>query len=595
MSHSKALSAGSLALLLLACFQSSAQEPKTPKSNEKGSSMELKTEKVIVFKDGYALVLKKGVATTNERGEIHTDQVPEAAVLGSFWAVPSEGRLVSMKAGWSDAPRSETKTLPCTETIEVLLANEGKQAKVVLADKTTLSGTIKDVLVREGEAPLPVNLGREVTWLGFERGASPAATLSTVSGSRFVLTTEAGDVLVSAAEVRTLTVADMQTTLERTVRVEERKKRLTFRFAEKNAKKELTVMYFRPGLRWIPSYRVQLGDREGREGTARVTLQAELVNEAEDLRDVPVDIVVGVPNFRFKGTVSPLVLETSLRGVVAQAHPQLFNNGLNALSNAAFTSQVVASAPTQVAPTRPESVSLPDELTAAGAQDLFVYSLPPLDLAEGERAAMTITSVEAPYEHVYTWDVRVRRQDLHAAPPKEIRSPLNLEHNQVWHQIDLRNTGDIPWTTGAALVTQGDQPLCQELLTYTSPGGAVRLPLTVSVDTRGTLREKETDRQLQALRWDCLSYAKISKQAVLSLQNAKRRAIKVEVAFTVGGQIDAASHQGQVTVMPYDHRDWHGYRGSPVVNNSSTARWTVELGAGKRFDPAVDYHYFARH
>ena len=62
---------------------------------------------------------------------------------------------------------------------------------------------------------------------------------------------------------------------------------------------------------------------------------------------------------------------------------------------------------------------------------------------------------------------------------------------------------------------QGNQPLAQELLTYTSPKRAVRVPVTVSVDTRGTFEENETSRQPKALRWDGYDYFKIDKQAVV--------------------------------------------------------------------------------
>ncbi len=77
-------------------------------------------------------------------------------------------------------------------------------------------------------------------------------------------------------------------------------------------KQAVSIMYFRPGIRWIPTYRVSLNDQKDKK-PATVSLQAELLNESEDLTDVPVDIVVGVPNFRFRGTPSPLVLEATLR------------------------------------------------------------------------------------------------------------------------------------------------------------------------------------------------------------------------------------------------------------------------------------------
>ena len=107
----------------------------------------LKTQRVIAFKDGYCLVVKRGEATTDEKGHVFLDEVPDAAVLGSFWAAPDEGRLVNMVAGWKDVKEAAEKELPCKETIELLLANKGKQAKVELHDKAVLSGVIHEVLV----------------------------------------------------------------------------------------------------------------------------------------------------------------------------------------------------------------------------------------------------------------------------------------------------------------------------------------------------------------------------------------------------------------------------------------------------------------
>lgn len=74
-------------------------------AEKNASELELKTERVIVFKDGFSLIIKRGVAITDKAGEVFTDEVPDAAVLGSFWAVPQEGRLISMLAGWKSTIR----------------------------------------------------------------------------------------------------------------------------------------------------------------------------------------------------------------------------------------------------------------------------------------------------------------------------------------------------------------------------------------------------------------------------------------------------------------------------------------------------------
>lgn len=117
-------------LALLGCFSWAVAAEKNP------AELEMKMQRVIVFKDGYSLIIKRAIAMSDKDGEVYTDDVPDAAVLGSFWAVPDEGRLVSMLAGWKSTKDSEEKAMPCTQTIEILLANKGKQAKIELHDKT---------------------------------------------------------------------------------------------------------------------------------------------------------------------------------------------------------------------------------------------------------------------------------------------------------------------------------------------------------------------------------------------------------------------------------------------------------------------------
>ena len=125
---------------------------------------------------------------------------------------------------------------------------------------------------------------------------------------------------------------------------------------------------------------------------------------------------------------------------------------------------------------------------------------------------MSIFTAAAPYRDIYTWDVHVTRQDIEAAPSGAgIRSPLELAKNEVWHQIELTNSTNVPWTTGAALIMQGQQPLSQELLTYTPPKNDVRVPVTVSVDTRGSFDEKEVGRALNAVNWAGHPYARIDE------------------------------------------------------------------------------------
>ena len=94
------LSIGTIAIALaLTTNQTPLLADSTPDDSE-ASRLDLKTERVCVFKDGYCLILERGTATTDKDGFVFTEEVPDSAVLGSFWAVPDEGKLKSMTAGW---------------------------------------------------------------------------------------------------------------------------------------------------------------------------------------------------------------------------------------------------------------------------------------------------------------------------------------------------------------------------------------------------------------------------------------------------------------------------------------------------------------
>jgi len=605
-----------LAILLLCGSLASAEEVK-----KDAAELEMKTQRVIIFKDGYALIIKRATATSDKSGEVFTDDVPDAAVLGSFWAVPDEGRLVSMLAGWKSTKDADEKQMPCTQPIEILMANKGKVAKIELHDKSLFTGVIQEVLVDKTDAPVtPAAL--EFLELSAAPSAKPLAlrphasmvsrlvptptnterTLTSINGANFILRTEEGDVLLPVGSIRSLLVKDMKTTLAKTLTTSKKTKRLSFKFEGAEKKQAITIMYFRPGIRWIPTYRVNLLDKKEKDAKdekrmADVSLQAELLNEAEDLEDVPVDIVVGVPNFRFKGTPSPLVLEATMRNALAEAAPDIMGNN-GQFSNAMYSQRSGEFRRNQAAANVQEGVAihLPGELTGGGAQDLFVYNLPKITLGKGDRIAVPIFTTKAPYRDIYTWDVHITKQDNAAAPSGAgINSPLVLSKNEVWHQIVLTNNTTFPWTTGAAMIMQGNQPLAQELLTYTPPKDDVRVPVTVSVDTRGSITEKEINRELKSIQWEGYQYAKIERELKLDLCNNKSIEIEAEITLRVGGKVTKATNDGQITLGGYSAADWVQYQGHPAVNNSSTVVFKGKLKPGDKLNPDVTYHYFTRH
>ncbi len=591
--------------LLLPAQRIAADEPgqDAPATEQESlsSQLQLKTEKMIVFKDGYVLVIRKGRGVTNERGELFTYEVPDSAVLGSFWAMPTAGRLTSMVAGWADDSKTVSREFTCTTPLELLQANLGRNVQLRLNTNREITGTVKEILGAGASQPVD-----EATLRAFDIGAATPSSpnihsishlMSQPAGSHFVLHVEQGDLVLPVHAVQDILAEELKTRITRTVTSTSRRKRLTFTMDEPGAAREITLMYFRPGVRWIPTYRVELAEADGKP-LARIAMQAELLNEAEDVDDAPLDIVVGVPNFRFRTLPSPLILEHTLRNTLAQAAPQLMGQMRNDFSNALYTQRAGelrrdAAHANEVA--GGGDVELPDSLTASGAQDLFVYQLPPLRIKRGERAAVPIFQATAPYRSVYTWDLTVQRHGVDAAPSGSgIQSPLALAQNEVWHQLELQNNTKAPWTTGAAMLMQGMQPLAQELLTYTSPGDFCRVPVTVSVETRGSYEEEEIGREPKALRWHSTDYMLIKKQGRLHLCNNKPEAIEVEITAKLAGRVTTASHDGEITLLPYNAQLWQNYQGHHEVNNSSIVRWKVRLAPGETFEPELEYQLYVR-
>ena len=473
-------------------------EPVVKQPVEESGKIELTTEQVVVFKDGYCLVVKDGVAKTDENGFAHTYEVPDAAVLGSFWAIPETGEIKSMIAGWDEIKNEEVKEINCTTVYSILKANIGRECRFMIGDQQ-FDGTILKLLSNPVDT---AEANRTRAQLATAALVSSRVVLNEQPATHFLLRSETGDVMLAINQVQNLTIDQMVSTTEQSFVEVTKKKQLKFDFGQPNQDVKIKLMYFRPDVRWIPTYRIELTNEPFKNkagsaprNTARIAMQGEILNEAEDLVDVPFHVVVGVPNFRFRGTPSPLVLEAQMQNSLSVVAPQLMTNqpsNLNAMSNALYTQRAGEFRSNRASGGDGSAqIVMPNELSGKASQDLFVYKLNKMTLKKGERASVPILTTEVGYRDVYTWDVMVKHSESYAPTSADMSSPLVLSDNKVWRQVELVNDTDIPWTTGAAMFVDGFQPLAQELLTYTSPGGICRVPITVAVDLRGKVDDQE--------------------------------------------------------------------------------------------------------
>jgi len=560
-------------LAILVCAATGAAEPESGR-------LAIKTQRAVVFKDGYALLIKEAKGVADASGRAFTMEVPDAAVLGSFWAIsrkaisPNLNEILAMRAEYTDDwKRVDTPLGPAASTLENLLKQvTGKAVTLTTAGGEEVRGKLLGRTVIEDRPYVLVEPE------GRQAGAGPQPI--SIAQSQIVA-------------VRSPALSDGGNADPPFARA----KRLSFDLGEESAGKavELTLMFFAPGIRWIPTYRVS-GDLKD---TAAMALQAEILNQSEDLQGVGLDLVVGVPHFRFRDVVSPLVLEATLRNALAQAAPQLMGQ----MSNAMFTQRSGEwrrEAEAAVAAAPPADIQLPPELGATGEQDLFVYSVPNFSLRVGGRASVPLWQAEAPLHHLYTLDLNVVRNATHGSMVQgeaddaryPTGSPLRLLKTQVWHQLELTNRSKVPWTTGAAIILRGNLPMGQDLLTYAPPGGTSLLPMTVAVNLRGTLAEEEIERKPNVLSWGGHSYSLIRKKGTITLTSFRDADSDMRVTVSLPGKADAVSGDGHIRIDDFHPGDWQG--GGFWQNNHSELVWELNLKPGQTVEMTYTVSFYVR-
>lgn len=600
--------AGPVLALLVAVASMTPARPAAAEEPEV-SRLALATERVVVFKDGYALFVKRGKARADASGRVFTEQVPDGAVLGCFWATADDRRVLALHAGWVETETSRERTESCLTVADVLRANTGRD--VVLG------------LVREGDAAV---VGRVVGLLeaparrpervpGAPSGAPPGETVtpttSMVGGTHAVLDVSGRRLVLPISEIRTVSGADLVTTIVRQETVVRRTKRLTVDLGREaaGAPVAVSILYFTEGVRWIPTYRVS-GDLEA---SADVSLTGEVINDAEDVAEAAFDLVVGVPSFRFKDTVSPLTLQTALAGAAAAQErtygarrsdalrSQAFSNFSNMTSNV-FRNE--ADAEPAAAPTGGALLAAP-ELATDALQDLYLYSLPSVTLRRGERTALALWATSVPVRHVYSAELSVvrhaRGEGLTARSRRETTMAADAGPRvlgasglvPVWHDLELTNATKVPWTTGAALVTRGPLPVAQNLLGYTSPGVTSRLPLTVAVDVASRWAEEELEREARAVVHQNVTLAVVRKRGTLTLTNRRATPSAVLATLSTGGRVEVASDGGRVTLNEgrrEDWSDWPWWWWGAVAQHSDVA-WSFTLAPGETKALTVEFTF----
>ncbi len=523
---------------------------------------ELKPVAVAAFKNGLAFVVRQGdVPLEDGAGKIAP--IP-AATLGSLWISPNDAgaTLDEVVAYRTNVAGREN----LTAFADLLLANTGKVVTVVYGNQKEYTGEI--VGLRE---PAP----------SAERPPSTAG-LGTVSPPprivpEFLLLKVEGKLMALRFGNLVDVILPVDPVLQ-TVRNEERRA-LRFKVKGAGGHANLTMGYLENGLGWTPSYLVSLQD----DKTAQLTMQAGIIDDAEDLKDTQVFFVVGVPNFAYARIPSPMALQQTLLDFIRDATRRDTGVIGGLASNALMAQRAVNLEMDQFAAAPPSLETAVEELQGAPEEDLFLYTRSGVTLAKGERASYNVFSGSVNYEHIYQWEVldapRVDAfgnvQNYPNAPSSDLAA-----RNNVWHALRVKNTTKFPWTSAPALVISGTKPVSQDTLPYTPKGAVSNLKLTIATDIRSSHDEREVARQQNVTRRRGYSYDEVTVEGTLKIKNYKTKDIRLSIAKTLRGSVESQTDGGKAEKL-----------GEAISADNPMSRLTWEITLKPGEERTITYRY----
>lgn len=552
---------------------------------------QMPVEEVTVFKDGHAFVLHEGMMEADEHGEVVLDYLPRP-VIGTFWAYSGDERakLKSVVASKKIVGMNKT-AMSIAELVE---ANIGKRVHIT-ENKVSYDATIIEVLKQSREE--------------FERLDPPGSDERLAVTSNIVmLKLDEGTKAVQINMITDITFLDDAALI---LEKERFRNSMTLKFdaGKKKVPSKLGVgmVYLQKGIRWIPSYRI---DIDG-EGNAVFKLQATLVNEMIDLEGVKAHLVIGVPSFAFKDTIDPI----SLQDTVAQLGRQFQENNRTAygFSNAIMSQSARYSERPRRSNHEPVMsdfgpVDLGPSITGSQKhEDLYVFTLENVSLKKGERMVVPVAEFTVKYSDLY-------KLKIPFAPPLDVRRHYNsnrqmelakiLGDSKVKHVIRVENTSEYPLTTAPAMIFREGQILAQGMTRYTAVGGTSDIELTVAVDVKVKKKDIEVDREENFKKWKGHSLDRVDMEGSVKLTNYFEKTIDLEVVRMTMGKIDSASHDGEIEQKDIHESgdflsgglpEWWNWYSWPWWwyhhNSLGQVEWKFSLEAGGSIDLGYKWHY----
>jgi hypothetical protein len=542
-------------VLVLSTTLFSSESPEAPQELPK-------TIAVAAFKNGLAFVVRQGMIHL-QSGFGRITPIPNAT-LGTLWLAPGEsGSSLDEVLAYHYNVAAQRNMVSLEE---VLLANAGRTVTVTYNNKD-YTGEI--VGLRDPDS----NSTNAVPQPSPELAANMPGTPPPAKPQYLLLRVDKKLVALPVNSISNAVLPDDTTFTEK---FEQQRSALRFKVKGGGDQTNLTVGYLEHGLGWTPSYLISLTD----EKTAQITMQAAVIDDAEDLKGADVFFVVGVPNFAYSETPSPMSLQQNLVAFMKDAERR--DTGRNSPYSNAIAGQALAldELKSESAPTFEQTVA---ELSGAPEEDLFLYTRSGVTLARDERATYNVFSTPVNYEHIYEWEVQDQpRVDGfgNVMQSNGNPSPSDAAANSIWHSIRLKNASKFPWTSAPALVISGTKPISQDTLPYTPKAASSNLKITIATDIRSSHDEREVARDQNIQRRRNYQYDQVTVEGTLKVKNYKSNEIRLNIRKNIRGEVETQSDEGKSIKL-----------GEAIQTDNPMSRLTWEVTLKPAEERVITYRY----
>ncbi|WP_338759980.1 hypothetical protein WAF17_12710 [Bernardetia sp. ABR2-2B] len=515
-----------------------------------------KEQRVAVFKNGTGFFFNpmtlKAEKEGEQKGKFIIKSLPQA-LFGTFWFYTNGKPISSLKSYESEEKTESKKSIDISE---MLYGNIGKNVEITLKDNSEISGKIQDTNLQ--------------------------------TGMIFLETTKpkVGFMVVSSNEIKLLSFSQKPNTEYSSI---EKQRIIEVEIDKATGQENVEMAYLQRGIGWLPSYLVHLKD----DKKAQIVLRAELVNDAEDIKDATLSLVVGVPNFKYDRLVSPFVSSQSLESFLNQLNGSFGNADLNPIRRNSMSNMITTQSIGAY-----ESMDLDlyggggdtDDIETGSQEDLFFYTKKGVSLPKGGRALYSLFNEEVDYKHIY--EVELAQNNGYNVVYKKDSE----QRNDVYHSLELKNTTDFPWTTGTAMVTQprktkegtvsktsDPQVLSQDMLKYTAKTSKTMLRLTVAPDIMVKDNEQETARETN-IKQKKIVYDLVTATATIEVKNYKNKEINLKVSRTITGEMLKTDSEWETKKRPNYY----------AINPVNDVTWELKLAKGESKTITYSYQFYVR-